>query len=301
MFQENSPKRPSPGCRSVSEPPSQSGIPSSVRFYFDTIATSPDAHPGRVLLAARLNFLFAVDPKWTEKRLIRRLDPYANPSEALDLWAGFAWSPRLSPNLLQAIKGSFLAVLGRDDLPSRTRHGLVDVLIAICLYIPEELTRDEVRSVMRRLSEDSLSVALRSLRDRLTGTPSERAQTWNDKIAPWLERYWPRDGSRNSTATSEAMIHLVIGSGDAFRKAVACCTPFLKPVESHHWDLVYLEEHVEKHPAAVLDLLLPVVQEDLHQLFRPDLWEILEAVAGVRPDLREDPRFRRLHRIASAG
>ncbi len=283
------------------EPPPQSGIPSAVRFYFDTVATSPDAHPGRVLLAARLNFLFAVDPKWTEMELVRRLDPSANPSEALDLWAGFAWSPSLWPNLLQHIKGSYLAVLVRDDLPSRTRRGLIGVLVAICLNIPEELTKGEVRSVISRLSDSSLHVALWSLRDRLTGSPSERGQIWNDKVEPWLRDYWPREGNRNSAATSEAMIHLLIGSGDSFPEAVMCCTPFLKPVESHHWNLLYLEEHVEKHPEAVLDLLSRVVQENLPQHSRSDLRKILEAVASVRPELREDARFRRLHQIASGG
>lgn len=283
------------------EPLPQSGLPSSVRFYFDTIASSPDAHPGRVLLAARLNFLFTVDPKWTEMQLVRRLDPSANPSEALDLWAGFAWSPRLSPNLLQAIKGSYLAVLASDDVPSRTMRGLVGLFVAICLDIPGELSEDEVRSVMEGMSEESLCLALRSLRGRLTGSEAERAQTWNAKIALWLERYWPREGNRNSAVTAQSMIHLVRESGDGFPKAVALCSQHLGPVESHHWDIIYLEQHVEKHPVAVLDLLSRVVQEALPQHFRPDLRKILDAVAGVQPELREDPRFRRLHQIASGG
>ena len=289
---------------SMHEPLAQSGLPSSVRFYFDTIATGPDAHPGRVLLAARLNFLFTVDPKWTEMELVRRLDPSANPSEALDLWAGFAWSPRLWPNLLQAIKGSYLAVLARDDLlsrPKRTRRGLLRLLVAICLNVPEGLTVDEVRSVMCRLSEDSLSVVLRSLTDHLTGSGAERGQIWNDKVEPWMSDYWPREGSRNSASTSECMISLVIKSGDGFPEAVAYCAPFLKPVERHHWDFGRLREHVEKHPAIVLDFLSRVVQEDLPQHSQPDLREILDKIAGVRPGLHDDPRFRRLHRISSAG
>ena len=283
------------------EPPPQSGLPSSVRFYFDMIATSSDGHPGRVVLVSRLNFLFAIDPRWTEKQLIRRLDPSASPSEALDLWAGFVWSPRLGPNLLQAIKGFYLAVLARDDPPSRTKRGLVDLLIAICLGIPEELTKGEVRAAVRGLSEKSLCVALWSLKRRLTGSSSERAQTWNDKIEPWLKDYWPREGNRNSAATSEHMMRLVLGSGDSFPEVVSFCTRSLKPVEGHHWGIVYLKEHIEKHPAAVLELLSRVVQEDLPQHFRPDLREILEAIASVQPGLREEPSFRRLHQIASGG
>ena len=151
------------------------------------------------------------------------------------------------------------------------------------------------------LSEKSLCVALRSLERRLAGGSSERAQTWNDEIEPWLKDYWPREGSRNSAVTSEHMMHLVIGSGDSFPEAVSFCTRFLKPVESHHWGIVYLKEHIEKHPAAVLEFLSRVVQVDLPQHFRPDLREILEAVAGVQQELREEPSFRRLHQIASGG
>ena len=204
------------------EPPPQSGLPPSVRFYFDTIATSSDGHPGRVVLVSRLNFLFAIDSRWTEKQLIHRLDSSASPSEALDLWAGFAWSPRLGPNLLQAIKGLYLAVLAREDLPSRTKRGLVDLLIAICLGIPEELTKEEARAAMEGLSEKSLCVALRSLEDRLTGSSSERAQTWNDKIEPWLKAYWPREGSRNSTVTSE---HMGTSNNCRFAATEAFVTP----------------------------------------------------------------------------
>ena len=278
----------------------QKGLPPSVWPYFDSIATSPDAHPGRVLLAARLNYLFAIDPGWTEEQLIRRLDLSANPLEALDLWAGFAWSPSIGPNLLGAIKDSYLAVIARDDLPSRTIRGLVDLLIAICLGIPEHLTKREMRAAIEGLSEKSLCVALRSLERRLTGSYSERAQTWNDKIEPWLQDFWPREGSRNSTATSERMMSLVIGSGDGFPEAVSLCKPFLKPVEKHYlWRLVHLEEHIAKHPAAVLEFLSQVVLQELPRLFRLDLREMLKAVAGVQPELLGDPGFRRLNRIAS--
>ena len=280
----------------------QGGLPPSVRLYFDSIAASPDAHPGRVLLAARLNYLFAIDPTWTERQLVRRLDPAASPSEALDLWAGFAWSPRLGPNLLQAIKGVYLDVLARHDLPARTKRGLVDLLIAICLGIPEELTEKEVRAAVGGLSEKSLCVALRSLERRLTGSSSERGQSWNHKVEPWLEHYWPRVGSRNTAATSETMMHLVIESGDAFPDAVSLTTRFLQPVEGHNlWVLVHtkLKEPIEKHPAAVLELLLRVVPENLPQGFGADLQKIIEAVVNVQPELGERPSFRRLNRIAN--
>ena len=53
----------------------QSGIPSSVRPYFDPIARCQDGHLGRVRLTASLNRLFTIDPEWTDAVLVHRLNP----------------------------------------------------------------------------------------------------------------------------------------------------------------------------------------------------------------------------------
>ena len=272
-------------------------LPLSVRPYFDTIAAGPDGHPGRVLLAARLNPLYAIDPEWTGETLVRRLDLSLDSAEALDLWAGFAWSPKVGPNLLTALKRDLLAVLARDDVRPRTMRALVSLLVAISLDVPEELAETEIRSVMNSLSEESLCDALRSLESRLTGSFAERAQTWHDRIGPWLDTYWPREGQRNTADTSACMMRLVVASGDAFGQAVSWSTRVLKPIE-RHGPLGNLKrsKHVELHPSAVLDLLASVVGEDPPQFARSPLRMILDAIQQEQPALSDDSRFLSLHR-----
>ncbi len=281
-------------------PRPQMGLPSSVRSYFDTIAEGPDGHFGRVLLAARLNLLFAIDPEWTGGALVRRLNPVADSTEALDLWGGFAWSPKVGPTLLVALKPALLAVLARDDVRPRTMRKLVGLLVAICLDVPKELAESEVRSVMDSLSEESLCRALGTLESRLTGSSAERAKTWHNTIGPWLETYWPHEVSRNTARSSASMMRLVIAAGDAFDQSVSWSTPFLKPIETRA-PLGSLKgsEHVQNHPSAVLDLLALVLRNDPPPYARSPLKDILDAIPQEHPALSDDTRLRRLYRIAA--
>ena len=277
----------------------RSGLSSSLRPYFDAVAKCQDGHLGRVRLTASLNRLFTIDPEWTEEALVQRLDPDVDSSEALDMWAGFAWSPTVGPTLLTTLKPALLAVLARNDVRPKTMRALITLLVAICLDAPESVTESEVRNVMDSLSEESLCEALRSLGSRLTGSSFDCGQIWRDRIGPWLETYWPREGERNTARTSETMLFLVIASGDAFCHAVTWSGTILKPIETHA-PLSHLKhsEHVKRQPSAVLRILDSVVKEDPPQYARSPLRAILGAIQQDQPGLTDDPRFRRLYRIA---
>ena len=277
----------------------RSGLSSSVRPYFDTIAKCQDGHLGRVRLTASLNRLFTIDPEWTEETLVHRLDPDVDSSEALDMWAGFAWSPTVGPTLLTTLKPALLAVLARNDVRPKTMRALISLLVAICLDAPESVTETEVRKVMDSLSEESLCEALRSLGSRLIGSSTERAQIWHRRIGPWLETYWPPAGGRHTAGTSETMMLLVIASGDAFRQAVSWSAPFLKRIETHApLGRLMHSDHVKQQPSAVLRLLDSVVKEDPPPYARSPLRGILDAIQQEQPGLSDDPHFRRLCRIA---
>jgi len=279
----------------------QSGLSSSVRPYFDTIARCREGHLGRVRLTTSLNRLFTIDPEWTEEALVRRLNPDVDSSEPLDMWAGFAWSPTVGPTLLTALKPALLTVLARDDVRPKTMRALIALLVTICLDAPENLTESEVRGIMESLSEKSLCDALRSLGSRLTGNSVERGYTWHGRIGPWLETYWPREGGRHTARTSENMMLLVIASGDAFEQAVSWSTTFLKPIETHApLGRLKHSDHVKSQPNAVLDLLASVLNDDPPHYARTPLRAILNVIEDEQPGLTDDPRFRRLHQMATA-
>ena len=273
------------------------GIPGPVRPYFDAIATDPGGHLGRVMLALRLYHLFAIDPDWVQQRLIPLLDPETS-REAPNLWYAYGWSRTIGPDLLQVLKGSFLGVLRRGEVTPRAERNLTLLFLTICLEAPNELTNDEVHSVMDEMSEAALITVLANLRDRLKGKPAERAEIWNQRVQPWLDAFWPEPPARNAGAVSKAMVELIAESGDAFPEATAWAPDYLQPTEG---DLYRLREsgHATRNPEQTLNLLERVVPHDaLPPQHRHTLREILEEMKKATPEVERDHRFPPLWRTA---
>ena len=288
------------------EPAIGDKIPESLRPYFDIIGMDSAEHIGRVRLMRWLQYLFEIDSDWTTKNLIARLDPRFS-EEAADLWFAFGYSPRLTPNLWKAIRNAFLCFLEMGGLrrgisKKEVRQNLIEVFVAVCTSPAYEIAEDEQREVVGRLSEEALSMIIRSLARRLAGKRMQRAEVWRDTVFPWLRDYWPRAEGRNTAATSKMILAMLWKSGDAFPEAVEWSLGYLRPLAGIEADLIEfrVSGHAERHSEAVLKVLSRAVTTDgLPDFEKQSLRELLEAVEAARPCLRRDDRFVRLFRIAS--
>ena len=272
-------------------------LPSPLRPYFEAIAGEPNGHLGRVMLATRLHYLFAVDPGWVGRRLIPLFS--RGQPEAGNLWYAYGWSQTIGPDLLAALKESFLEVFREGEINARTENNLTLLFMVICLEAPNELTDDEVHGVMGALSEDALRTVLANLRDRLRVDEAERAQIWRENLNPWLERYWPRPLARNTPGTSSSFVDLLADCGDAFPEAAAWTLQHLRPVEG---GLFHLRQSGQagRHPEATLEVLVKVIGPDgLPPQHRHMLREILDEMKAAMPEMERDPRFQRLYRVAT--
>ena len=279
------------------EPKVGEGLPEAVRPYFDAIAADPGGHAGRIMLAKGLAYLFVVDPVWVRERMIPLMDP-GQSEEASNLWYAFAWSRVIWPDLLAAVKGSFLEVLRDGELRGRSEKNLTVMFMEVCLETPKELSREEVHRVVDEMSEEPLRVVLACLGSRLKGEPVEKANAWRDKVYPWLREYWPRPHGRNTAETSRVLVEVLAQCGEAFPEGVAWSLDCLQPFEG---SLVRVRErgHARQHPDATLDLLDTVVGPNgLPAQHRPKLREILAEMREARPAVATDPRFQRLFEIA---
>ncbi len=239
------------------EPSAGDGLPAPVRPYFDAIADNPRGHLGRVMLATRLPYLFAVDQDWAKRQLIPLLSLEVS-AEATNLWYAYGWSRTIGPDLLQAIKEPFLEALRDGKVGARTKHNLTMIFMAICLEAPNELTKEERRSVANSMTEQDLKTVLECLTQRLTGEAAEQAQVWREKVGPWLERYWPPAAARNTAATSKGMLNMLAACGDAFPEAAAWSLNYLQPTQGDLYRL-HDSEPPRTHPEVTLKILDRVV------------------------------------------
>lgn len=279
-------------------PTTANGLPDSVQHYFDTVVRDSSGGPGRIMFATSLLRLHAIAPEWTTAHLVSRLDP-PDSVEARSLWSAYAASPRIGPNLLMAFKESFLEVLrGRAGVTIQSR--LTGLFMAICLEAADELTADEIRSVVDTMPEEALKHVLRGLKHRVEGDEEARGRIWRDRVQPWLDRYWPSVASRNTPATSQWMLDLVTETGDAFPEAVDWCLTRLRPITDHGLRPLVIRDTATQHPQHVFRLVKQIVPENdikAHQQYQ--LHQLLDRLKAAWPALSQDADFQRLYRLAT--
>ena len=273
-------------------------LPELVRSYFNAICNDTDGRLGRVMLATRLHYLFAIDPEWTTEHLLSRLSR-GQSSEAADLWSAYGWSFRIGPNLLRAFKFSFLDILQNEDLVVQNFDNLIELFMAVCMDAPGELSDEDIRSVVDTFSENSLTRLLYSMKKYLKEEDSVREVIWRDKLYPWLNTYWPQIASRNTRKTSIAILDLIADSGGAFPDAVEWSFDFLRPLKENFLHTFTMNDHPERFPDEMLDLLGKVVDKTnlpSHEYY--SLRIILDALIKQNPEMAKDIRFQNLYKLA---
>ena len=273
-------------------------LPEPVLGYFNAITEEPGGHLGRVMIATRLHYLYAVDQDWVSERLIPRFRP-GESEEARNLWYAYGWSKTIGPDLLLALKQAFIDLFRAGNLNARTERNLTLLFMTVCIEAPDELTAEEVHAVVGAMSEGALTTVLANLRGRLKGEAADRAQVWREKVDPWLRAYWPGRADRNTPGTAAAMVDLLAECGDAFPDATEWALEYLQPFDGH---LFRLREsgRATTHPRPTLEILSRVVGPDgIAPQYRYTLHEILEEMREADEAMQGIVRFQRLYRQAA--
>ena len=281
------------------EPTAGGGLPSPVKQYFNEIANDPNGELGRVMLVTGLLRLHSIDPGWTLQHLIQRLCP-SRSGEARMLWSAYAWSGTIGPNLLVAFKDAFLEVLrGREgeDLQAR----LTGLFMAVCLELADQLSVEEVHSVVAEMSEGALQRVLLSLKQRMKGAPDERGRVWKTRACPWLGRYWPKVLARNTSATATSILDMLVETGDAFSDASGWALAYLCPLEGPGLRRLTLNNIPDQYPDEAFRLIKAVVADSvLPAQERHVLGRLLGRLKAACPALSQDPAFQHLYGFAAS-
>lgn len=251
--------------------------------------------------SSKLNWLMFVDPTWAKEHLIPMLT-FDNPASE-PAWNGLLYGGRVpSPPLAEIIKPLLLDIFPRVEEFSWDRNLSVTAaqwLGFMRVFHPNEpsgLSRGEIRSVLRTMSDDTRNRFIFWLGQ--VGKKNENG--WTKHVIPLLNEDWPREARYKTSASMRAWIGMLDDTGDSFSAVYDAMKKFLVPVETndHPFYRFTREFGGEKQitalfPEATLDLMNRVTPQ---VLTRPpyELPKVLALIAETKPELTSDPRYLRL-------
>jgi hypothetical protein len=277
-------------------PRTAADLPDGIWTRVTTIAEGADRSCiyARVLIASRLAWLYVINSAWVEQHLLKYFQWHLS-AEAPAIWQGYLWQARITPELWLRIKADFLAALKEKQRLGEFENQICTVFGFICIDEPDSLTTEEAQEALRSLDAKGRAEVARVIYRRVASARDRGQVMWTTRIAPWLERVWPKDRAMVDAGSALSLAGAAVFSGGAFDDAVARIAPFLTASDQFGSVVHDLEksEHPNQHPASTLELLNLMVDTDCRW---PDqhLRVVLTRITATKPELADDPRFRRL-------
>lgn len=257
-----------------------------------------------VILFHNLNWLFVVDPKWTEQHLLPALQ-----GKDLDdrdaAWSGFLWGAN-TPNieLYMRLKNDMLE-FAAHPLPSRRSYSeiIADMILAGWGTVDAAtgqrcISDDEMRNLLLNVDDEFRSRVLWQAK-RWSEAKSKNSNDWKRGKLLDLLNIWPRQISVRSPNTSARLCELAFSCDDQFPKIAAVILPLLCTVERDNLLLPELgkfeENIVDRYPEVTLTLLDAVLPDN--SLNWPYGMEgILQRIGEANDALNSDDRLISLKR-----
>jgi hypothetical protein len=275
-----------------------------LRVRLEALAAMPDEGGWHALTIATQNLhqLYAIDRDWTRTLLLPHFDPALPEAEAA--WSGFMRTARLaSRDLFKDMREQFLAAFAAT--PRWTANGLDHLGQHLVLAVEGPprgkayITTEEARAALRAASSAVRLEALSFLRQRATEDGG-----WKRIVVPFFRNVWPRERQFQTGATSRTLVLFLEELGERFPDGVALVSDFL--VSSSDTDIFVFQfgsdaQHghadlTKQYPQETLTLLNRIIDETSCPPY--GLAEVVTRLAEAAPDLRQDERWQRLHRLA---
>ena len=275
-------------------------LPEDIKPFFTRLCDSgkEQFRHGRVLLASRLIALFRVDRSWTETYLLPHFDWSTDPNEAKAVWEGFLWSPRLHRPLLSAFKSCFLDTANHYAELDGHKKQFAQFLTYAALDPVEDYSTQDFQVAMEALSQGGLNLAARALFHALEGSGEQREDYWKNRILPFWQQVWPKSQNLVSDSIANSLACLAIAARGEFAEALNEVLNWLQGIKYPHYVISKLLESdlINRFPNEALQLLDAIIDDQSRA--SPVLSQSLEAIGQASPELRQDPRFKKLEEYA---
>lgn len=256
---------------------------------------------GRVLLATRGVTLFRVDREWAVQHLLPLFDWKRCQAEAHATWEGFLWAPRIYRPLMDVIKDSFLDTASYYGILGRHGEQYSALLTFAALDPGDTFSKQALARATEALPEEGLRYAAHALFRALEGAGSQRAEHWQHRILPYLQKIWPKSIDRRTPAISTNLGSVCIAAQGSFPDAVAVLREWLLPPPYPGLLMHRLKksELCRKFPEPALEFLDLIIG-----MKTPPSWGLrglLKEVRTAEPRLANDSRFHRLRELLHGG
>ena len=252
---------------------------------------------GRVLLATRGVTLFRVDREWAVQHLLPLFDWKRCQAEARAAWEGFLWAPRIYRPLMDVIKDSFLDTASYYGILGRHGEQYSSLLTFAALDPGDTFSKQELARATEALPEEGLRYAAHALFRALEGAGSQRAEHWQHRILPYLQKIWPKSIDRRTPAISTNLGSVCIAAQGSFPAAVAALREWLLPPPYPGLLMHRLKksELCRKFPEPALEFLDLIIG-----MKTPPSWGLrglLKEIRTAESRLANDSRFHRLREL----
>ncbi len=254
-----------------------------------------------VMFAFNLNWFFAIDPAWTEKKLISVLDEEEQDQSAV--WAGFFWAAKIPSQKLYSQLKPHLLRLAKHKSIARRNHAEVLAGILLAGWGTADsatgkrfVTDAEMRDILVNADDDFRSHILWQLEAWSANKGNEDGK-WDKKLSVFFNNVWPRQKSAKSPRITAKLCELAFSDATAFPERVDIILPLVTKIDQdvrHH--LMRLEDNVvDQYPEKTLLLLSAVLPENA-AVWPYGIESTLERIGNANPSLLKDPRLVELKR-----
>ena len=271
-----------------------------LRYRFSRICNTQNItlRHGRVLLTAKVNLLFEVEPEWTIKYLLPLFN-WESEAEARSAWKSLLWSPRITMSLMEKLKSNFFDTADHYEKLGKHVENYVALLTYYGLEFPSELNSDqEINDALGKLPQRALDHASFYLFRSVNSSGDQQSEYWNNRVKPFLQNIWPKDREKSSQNISINFAKACIKSGVAFPDASNLVNQWLVPLDypdqiarsinKEGIDISYPEHSLK---------LLSKVYPDIPKVCSENLENCLANITNKKPELENDSCFKRLQGI----
>lgn len=254
-----------------------------------------------VMFIYNLGWFFAIDPFWTNVKLICVLLNDADDQNAF--WAGFFWNPRVNSELFLALK-FFLVRLASNKTIEKQGHlnALSGILLANWWNVLPKtgkrlITNTEMRDFLLQADDNFRVQILWQTKNWLTGKKADKAN-----LSTFLKEVWPRHKKAKSSRVSTALCELAFTDADTFGSLTDIILPLVSKIDKQGLFIYKLNDSkiVDLFAEKVLALLCAVLPDHTPE-WPYGTGDTLKRIGEVNPSLLKDKRLIELRKRLSSG